>query len=215
MPRRLVILVSGEGTLLQHLVDACAAGTVAADIVAVGTDRDGTVAAKRAEAAGIPVFICRVADYPDRAAWDDSLTRVCASFRPDLVISAGFLKLFGPAFLAEFSGRCINSHPALLPSFPGLHAVRDALAHGVKVTGCTLFFVDEGVDSGPVIAQEAVAVRPDDDEGSLTERIKQRERALLVSCVAAMLSGGWSVSGRRVLIAGHTGEPGEAAEAHA
>src|SRR5579859_2138223 len=140
MPRRLVVLVSGEGTLLQQLIEACATGTVEAEIVAVGADRDGTLAAKRAETAGIPTFICHVADYQDRAAWDEALARQCASYRPDLVISAGFGKLFGPAFLAEFSGRCINSHPALLPSFPGLHAVRDALRYGVTVTGCTLFF---------------------------------------------------------------------------
>jgi formyltetrahydrofolate-dependent phosphoribosylglycinamide formyltransferase len=212
MPRRLVVLASGEGTLLQHLIEACAAGTVAAQIAAVGADRDGTLAAKRAEAAGLPTFTCRVADYQDRAAWDEALTRECASFQPDLVIAAGFLKLFGPAFLAEFSGRCINSHPALLPSFPGLHAVRDALAYGVTVTGCTLFFVDHGVDSGPVIAQAAVPVRADDDESSLTERIKQSERALLVSTVAEMVCGGWSVSGRRVRIGGPAdqGEPGGA-----
>ncbi len=211
MPRRLVVLVSGAGTLLQHLIEACAAGTLGAEIVAVGADRDGTLAVKRAEAAGLPTFICRVADYQDRTAWDEALARECASFRPDLVISAGFGKLFGPAFLAEFSGRCINSHPSLLPSFPGLHAVRDALGFGVKVTGCTLFLVDHGVDSGPVIAQVAVPVRADDDEGSLTERIKQRERALLVSTVAAMVNGGWSVSGRQVTIGGRGGDRGEAA----
>ncbi len=211
MPRRLVVLVSGAGTLLQHLIEACAAGTLGAEIVAVGADRDGTLAVKRTEAAGLPTFICRVADYQDRAAWDEALARECASFRPDLVISAGFGKLFGPAFLAEFSGRCINSHPSLLPSFPGLHSVRDALGFGVKVTGCTLFLVDHGVDSGPVIAQVAVPVRADDDEGSLTERIKQRERALLVSTVAAMVNGGWSVSGRQVTIGGRGGDRGEAA----
>ena len=223
MPRRLVVLVSGEGTLLQQLIEACATGTIQAEIVAVGPDRDGTLAAKRAEAAGLSTFICRVADFQDRAAWDEALASQCASFGPDLVISAGFGKLFGPAFLAEFSGRCINSHPALLPSFPGLHAVRDALRYGVTVTGCTLFFVDGGVDSGPVIAQVAVDVRADDDEVSLTERIKQRERDLLVNTVAAMVSGGWSLSGRQVIIGGQAGgragedaggrtrDPGEAA----
>jgi formyltetrahydrofolate-dependent phosphoribosylglycinamide formyltransferase len=202
MVRRLVVLVSGEGTLLQHLIEACASGEVPAEIALVGADRDGTVGIKRAEAAGIPTFVCRVADYPDRAAWDEALTSECAKHRPDLVISAGFLKLFGPAFLAEFESRCINSHPAMLPSFPGMHAVREALAYGVKVTGCTLFLVDRGIDSGPVIAQEAVPVRDDDDEGSLTERIKQRERALLVRTVAAMVNGGWEVAGRQVRIGG-------------
>jgi len=202
MAYRLVVLASGTGTLLQSLIDACAAGSVPAQIVAVGTDRDGTAAASRADAAGIPTFTCRVSDYEDRAAWDEALTQTCAGFRPDLVVSAGFLKLFGPRFLDEFSGRCINSHPALLPSFPGMHGVRDALAYGVKVTGCTVFLVDSGLDSGPVIAQAAVAVRDDDDEETLTERIKAGERVLLAETVAAMASRGWSVTGRTVRIGG-------------
>src|ERR1700746_2531647 len=131
MPRRLVVLMSGEGTLLRQLIEACATGTAEGESVGCGAAGDGTLPAKRAETAGIPTFICQVADYQDRAAWDEALARQCASYRPDLVISAGFGKLFGQAFLAEFSGRCINSHPALLPSFPGLHAVRDALRYGV------------------------------------------------------------------------------------
>jgi formyltetrahydrofolate-dependent phosphoribosylglycinamide formyltransferase len=200
VPNRLVVLASGEGTLLQNLADACAAGEVPAQVVAVGSDRDDTGAARRAERAGIDTFICRVRDYPDRAEWDKALTEVCAGYQPDLVISAGFLKLLGPAFLREFSGRCINSHPALLPSFPGMHGVRDALAYGVKVTGCTVFFVDEGLDSGPVIAQAAVQVRDDDDEQTLTERVKVTERALLAQTVAALLRDGWAVTGRQVRI---------------
>jgi formyltetrahydrofolate-dependent phosphoribosylglycinamide formyltransferase len=202
MPYRLVVLASGTGTLLQALIDACAAGSVSARIVAVGTDRDGTGAASRAESAGIPTFVCRVADYEHRAAWDEALTDTCAGFDPDLVISAGFLKLLGPRFLEEFPGRCINSHPALLPSFPGMHGVRDALAYGVKITGCTVFLVDAGMDSGPVIAQAAVAVHDDDDEQALTERIKASERALLADTVAAMASQGWSFTGRTVRIGG-------------
>ncbi len=142
--------------------------------------------------------MCRVGDYPDRASWDKALTEVCASYGPDLVVSAGFMKLLGPQFLAEFSGRCINSHPTLLPAFPGMHGVRDALAYGVKVTGCTVFLVDDGLDSGPVIAQRAVPVLDDDDEETLTERIKTAERQLLADTVGAMLAGGWSVSGRSV-----------------
>src|SRR6266567_8529642 len=204
MRSRVVVLASGEGTLLQHLIDASQAGSLGADVVAVGADRRGTGAASRAEAAGIATFACRVGDYADRAGWDKALTEICAGFQPDLIVSAGFMKLFGPAFLDEFAGRCINSHPALLPSFPGMHGVRDALAYGVKVTGCTVFIVDAGLDSGPVIAQQAVPVDDDDDE-TLTERIKSAERALLAATVIAMLRDGWSVSGRTVRI-GRSGE---------
>jgi formyltetrahydrofolate-dependent phosphoribosylglycinamide formyltransferase len=196
MPKRLVVLVSGEGTLLQAMIDGCERGTVPARIVAVGADRQGTGAAARAERAGIGTFVCRVGDYADRADWDRALTRTCADFLPDLIVSAGFGKLLGPCFTDEFAGRCINSHPALLPSFPGLHGARDALAYGVKITGCTVFLVDAGLDSGPVIAQTAVPVLAGDDEEILTERIKTSERALLTETVAAMLTSGWSVSGR-------------------
>src|SRR5215472_15270930 len=127
MPSRLVVLASGVGTLLGQLIHACSDGSIAARIAAAGADRDGTGALARAEAAGIPTFICRVRDYPDRASWDRALTQMCADFEPDLVVSAGFLKLFGPRFLDKFADKIINSHPALLPSFPGLHGVRDAL----------------------------------------------------------------------------------------
>jgi formyltetrahydrofolate-dependent phosphoribosylglycinamide formyltransferase len=206
MRSRLVVLASGEGTLLQHLIDACRAGTLGAQIAAVGADRHGTRAASRAAAAGIPTFVCRVSDHAERSDWDKALTEMCAGFQPDLIVSAGFMKLFGPAFLDEFSGRCLNSHPALLPSFPGMHGVRDALAYGVKVTGCTVFLVDAGLDSGPVVAQQAVPVLDDDDEETLTERIKSAERVLLADTVGAMLAGGWSVTGRIVKLG--SGESG-------
>jgi formyltetrahydrofolate-dependent phosphoribosylglycinamide formyltransferase len=208
MPSRLVVLASGVGTLLQHLIDGCADGSIPAQIAAVGADRHGTGALARAESAGIPTFVCRVADFPDRSSWDRALAQTCASFKPDLVISAGFLKLFGPVFLHEFAGKTINSHQALLPSFPGLHGVRDALAYGVKVTGCTVFLVDAGVDSGPVIAQAAVPVHADDDEATLTERVKARERVLLTQTVAAMVTRGWSVAGRCVRLGDETNKEG-------
>ena len=182
MALRLVVLISGTGTLLQALIDAIAAGGLSAEIVAVGADRAAEGLA-RAEAAGIPVFVHELARGADRTAWDRKLTELVAGFDPDLVVSAGFMKLLGPAFLDRFGGRVINTHPALLPSFPGAHAVRDALAAGVKVTGCTVFAVDEGVDTGPIIAQVAVPVLPGDDEASLHERIKRAERALLVAVV--------------------------------
>ena len=200
MCARLVVLVSGTGTNLRALLEAAADESYGATVVAVGADREGIAGLTRAEEAGIPVFVCRVKDYPDREAWDHALTEICATFAPDLVVSAGFMKLVGRGFLAAFGGRFINTHPALLPSFPGMHGVRDALEYGVKVTGCTVFMVDEGTDTGPVIAQAAVAVRDDDDEAALHERIKVAERALLADTVGRMVREGWSVQGRKVRI---------------
>lgn len=183
MPSRLVVLVSGTGSLLQSLIEAAADPTFGGVVVGVGVDRPGTLGQQRAEAAGIPTFVCPLRDYPDRAAWDHAITEQVAGRTPDLVVSAGFMKILGREFLARFGGRIINSHPALLPSFPGAHGVRDALTHGVKVTGCTVFQVDDGVDTGPILAQEAIDVLPEDTEESLHERIKVVERRLLVSTV--------------------------------
>ena len=198
MTARLVVLVSGAGTNLQALLDACAGSGYGASVVAVGADRTGLEGLARAERAGVPAFAHRVADYSSRADWDRALTESCAAYRPDLVISAGFMKLVGPDFLRVFHGRFINTHPALLPAFAGMHGVRDALAYGVKLTGCTVFMVDAGTDTGPVIAQVAVPVADGDDETSLHERIKVAERALLVDTVGRMVRAGWSVDGRRV-----------------
>jgi len=189
MPMRLVVLVSGSGTLLQALLDAAASGDLDARVVGVGSDRAGAPALARAEAAGVPTFVHPLAAGADRAAWDAELTRLVAAFEPDLVVSAGFMKLVGAAFLARFGGRMINTHPALLPAFPGTHAVRDALAHGVLVTGCTVFQVDAGVDSGEILAQEPVRVLPGDDEDVLHERIKTVERRLLVDTVNRLSRG--------------------------
>ena len=197
---RLVVLVSGSGSNLQALLDATADEAFGARVVAVGADRDGIAALDRARAAGVPTFVLRVKDFPDRAAWDRALAGACAEFAPDLVVLAGFMKLVGPEFLRQFGGRLINTHPALLPSFPGMHAVRDALDHGVRLSGCTIFLVDEGTDTGPVIAQVAVPVRDDDDETLLHERIKQAERVLLVDTVGRMVREGWSMTGRKVRI---------------
>jgi len=196
----LVVLVSGTGSILQALLDACADPGFGAQIVAVGADRDGTGGVARAEAAGIPTFVRRLKDSADRFAWDAELTADCARFEPDLVISAGFLKLVGAEFLGRFSGRMINTHPALLPSFPGIHSVRDALACGVKVTGCSVILVDAGVDSGPILAQAAVAVHDDEHEATLHERIKVAERSIVVDTVGRMVRDGWSVQGRKVRI---------------
>lgn len=180
---RIVVLASGSGTLLQSLLDAQACGELAGEIVAVGSDVVGAQALKRAEKAGVPTFSLPLRKGADRRVWDEQLTKLVAEYQPDLVVSAGFMKILGSAFLAKFAGRCINSHPALLPSFPGIHGVRDALKAGVKITGTTVFMVDEGVDTGRIIAQEAVKVKPDDDESSLHERIKVEERKLLKAVV--------------------------------
>jgi phosphoribosylglycinamide formyltransferase-1 len=198
MTARLVVLVSGTGTNLQALLGACADDSYGARVVAVGADRPAIAGLRRAELAGVPTFWHRVADYPARQDWDLAMTRSCAAFEPDLVVSAGFMKLLGTAFLARFGGRLINTHPSLLPSFPGMHGVRDALEYGVKITGCTVFMVDAGTDSGPVIAQAAVPVRGDDDEASLHERIKQAERSLLVDTVGRMAREGWALEGRKL-----------------
>jgi len=200
MRSRLVVLVSGAGTNLQALLDACASESYGARVVAVGADRDGIAALDRARAAGVATFTLRVRDFPAREDWDRALTRACAGFQPDLVILAGFMKLVGPCFLAAFGGRVINTHPALLPSFPGMRGVQDALDHGVKVSGCTVFLVDAGTDSGPIVAQAAVPVVDDDDEAALHERIKVAERALLVDTVGRLVGDGWSVQGRKVRI---------------
>ena len=200
MTSRLVVLVSGEGTNLQALIDACRDPGYGARVVAVGSDRDGISGLARARQAGIPTFTARLDEYPSREDWDAALARACAGYAPDLVVLAGFMKLVGKAFLDSFGGRCVNTHPALLPSFPGTHGVRDALAHGVKVTGCTVLLVDEGVDAGPIVAQASVPVAEDDDEATLHERIKVAERALLAGTVGRMVRDGWSVRGRKVRI---------------
>lgn len=192
MNARLVVLVSGEGTNLQALIDACADPGFGAEIVAVGADRDGIRALTRAGDHGIPTFTLKVRDFASRAEWDQALADECGKYEPDLVVSAGFMKLVGKPFLDIFKGRMLNTHPALLPSFPGMHAARDALEYGVKVTGCTVFLVDEGTDSGPVLAQAVVAVRDDDDEAALHERIKVAERELLVATVGRMVREGWT-----------------------
>ncbi|WP_021596497.1 phosphoribosylglycinamide formyltransferase [Actinomadura welshii] len=198
MSARLVVLVSGAGTNLQALLDACADPAYGAQVVAVGADRPDIGGTERAERSGVPTFTLRVPDFPSRSDWDAALTEAVGAYEPDLVVSAGFMKILGPRFLARFGGRTVNTHPALLPSFPGAHPVRDALAYGVKVTGCTVHFVDEGVDTGPVIAQETVPVGWHDDEDSLHERIKRVERRLLVDVVGRLARDGWTAHGRRV-----------------
>lgn len=195
---RLVVLVSGSGTILQALLDAASDPAFPAEVVAVGADRDGTGGLARA--ADLPGFVVRPEDHPDRASWDRALADTVRAHRPDWVVSAGYLRLLGPAVLDAYQHRILNTHPALLPSFPGAHAVRDALGYGARVTGCTVHLVDAGMDTGPVLAQRAVAVEPGDEEATLHERIKVVERVLLVDTVAALAVHGCTVTGRKVTI---------------
>jgi phosphoribosylglycinamide formyltransferase-1 len=197
-PARLVVLASGTGSLRASLLDA-AVGDYPARVVALGVDRD-CAAVDIAAAASLPSFRIRLSDYPNRAAWDTALTEATAEHAPDLVVSAGFMKILGSQFLSKFVGRTLNTHPALLPAFPGAHGVADALAHGVKVTGCTVHLVDVGTDTGPILAQQTVPVLDDDTEETLHERIKVTERRLLVDVIAAVATGGVTWIGRKATI---------------
>ncbi|GAB2721491.1 phosphoribosylglycinamide formyltransferase [Nocardia thraciensis] len=198
-PATVVVLASGAGSLLQSLLAASGEPDYPARVVAVGVDRS-CAATEHAQAAGVPHFRVAPGDHPDRAAWDAAMTAAVAAHEPDLVVSAGFMRILGPAFLGRFGGRIINTHPALLPSFPGAHGVRDALAYGVRVTGSTVHLVDAGIDTGPILAQEAVPVLPGDDETTLHERIKVVERRLLADVVAAVATRGIVSDGRKAVI---------------
>ena len=201
-PARLVVLVSGAGTNLQALLDACTDPAYGAQVVAVGADRDDIEGLARAERAGVPTFVVRLKDHASREDWDRALTEQVAAHEPDLVVLAGFMKLVGASYLAVLGRRTVNTHPALSPAFPGMRGPQDALEYGVKVTGCTLFVVDDGVDTGAIVAQSAVPVEDDDTVESLHERIKVAERAMLVGTVGRMAREGWTVDGRRVRLGG-------------
>jgi formyltetrahydrofolate-dependent phosphoribosylglycinamide formyltransferase len=193
---RIVVLASGSGTLAQALLDACADPQYPAQVVGVVSDRPEAAVLQRAEAAGVPAVVVPLEQ--SRLQWDLLLAEECARLNPDWIVSAGFMRILGPSFLVRFPGQVINTHPALLPSFPGAHAVRDALAHGVKITGTTVHVVDTGVDTGPIIAQRAVEVLDGDDEERLHERIKVIERALLIDTVSLLSRSGITISGRTV-----------------
>ena len=196
---RVVVLVSGGGTNLQALIDASSSADYPANVVAVGADRAGVAALERAVTADIPTFIAAPNQYNDHESWDIALAESTAVYRPDLVVLAGFMRLVGPVFLERFPGQIINTHPALSPAFPGMHGPRDALSYGVKITGCTIFVVDSGIDTGPIVAQVAVPVLDDDDEFSLHERIKEHERELLVQTVADLVTDKYRIEGRKVV----------------
>lgn len=190
---RLVVLASGEGRTLQALLDA-AVGDYPARVVAVGSDRPGAPALQRA--GGVPAFVVPLEG--DRAAWDVALADAVGAHEPDLVVCAGFMRILGPSFLERF--RVVNTHPSLLPAFPGAAAVAEALAYGVTLTGVTVHLVDQGVDTGPVVAQAAVPVLPGDTEQTLHARIQDVEQPLYVDAVARLARGGWTVRGRTVVL---------------
>lgn len=197
---RVVVLVSGTGSNLAALLAAHGDPAYGARVVAVVSNTDTAPALAKAQAAGVATAVVAPADFPDRAAWDAALARTVEVFDPELVVLAGFMRILGEPFLARFGGRIVNTHPALLPSFPGAHGVRDALAYGVRVTGCTVHLVDAGVDTGPIVAQRAVEVLDGEDEAGLHERIKAVERELLVDVVGRLARAGYVVEGRIVRV---------------
>jgi phosphoribosylglycinamide formyltransferase-1 len=197
-PARVVVLVSGSGTNLQALLDACEDPAYGARVVAVGADRDGIEGLARAERSDVPTFVTKVGQFSSREHWDHALADRVAAFEPDLVVLAGFMKLVGAEFLDRFEGRVVNTHPALCPAFPGTQGPADALAYGVKVSGATLFVVDAGVDTGPIVAQTVVPVEDDDDVEALHERIKVAERRMLVDNVGRLAREGFTITDRKV-----------------
>ncbi|SNC71339.1 phosphoribosylglycinamide formyltransferase-1 [Kytococcus aerolatus] len=195
---RVVVLLSGAGSTAQAVFDAAAAPDCPFEVVAVLADRRAE-GLERAAAAGIATEVVAPAEHPDRDAWNAALAARVSAHRPELVLSAGFMRILGSAYLAAHGGRTINAHPALLPAFPGAHGVRDALAHGVAVTGCTLHVVDAGTDTGPILDQRAVRVEAGDDEATLHERIKTAERELLVTTLNRIATGGVQIRDRKAL----------------
>ncbi|MFA9432076.1 phosphoribosylglycinamide formyltransferase [Egicoccus sp. AB-alg2] len=200
-PARLGVLVSGGGTNLQALLDAADADPrFGGEVVVVGADRADAGGLGRAKERGIATVVRQLSDHPDRATWEARLRADLEAHQVEVVVLAGFMRILSGAFLAGWPDRVVNTHPSLLPAFRGAHAVRDALAYGVRVTGCTVHLVDEQVDHGPIIAQQAVEIRPDDDEDALHERIKRVEHTLLPACVKLLCHDRLEVVGRAVRI---------------
>lgn len=197
---RIVVLASGAGSNLAALLEANANPEWGGKIVGVGSDVPDCGALQLAQDAKVPTFALSIPDFPDRAQWNTALSDAVAAHEPDLVVSAGFMRILGSEFLEAWQDKTVNTHPALLPAFPGANGVRDALAYGVKITGVTVHLVDRGVDTGPIIAQRAVEVLPEDTQEELHERIKVVERRLLVEVVGAMARSGWNVDGRQVFL---------------
>jgi phosphoribosylglycinamide formyltransferase-1 len=198
-PLRLAVLASGRGSNLGAILDACCPEAFPARVVVVVSDREHAPALERATRDGVAAVFADPKAYEDRAAYDGALLATLERYRPDLVCLAGFMRLLTPVFVRAWAGRLLNVHPSLLPAFPGLHPQRQALEYGVKVAGATVHFVDEGVDSGPVILQASVPVRPDDTEESLSARILVEEHRLYPEAIRLFAQGRLVIIGRRVV----------------
>jgi phosphoribosylglycinamide formyltransferase-1 len=199
---RVGVLASGRGSNLQAILDTAADPGYPARVAVVVSDRERAAALERAAAAGVPAVFLNPKDYADRDAYDAALAATLRSYDVDLVCLAGFMRLLSPAFVRAFAGRVLNVHPSLLPAFPGLAAQRQALAHGVKVAGATVHFVDEGLDSGPIVLQASVPVHDGDTESSLSARILVEEHRLLPQAVRLFAEGRLRISGRQVAVEG-------------
>ena len=198
---KIAVLASGSGTNLQALIDQLHQDeNSGVEIAVVISDRRKAYALTRAKEAGIPTYVVRVRDFPDRDAFDAEISKILDRRGVELIVLAGFMKLFQPAFVRKYSNRIINIHPSLLPAFPGAHPVLDTLAYGVKVSGVTVFFVDEGVDAGPIVAQVSVPVFDHDDEESLLKRIHTEEHKLYPQVVRWYADGAIEIVGRKVLV---------------
>lgn len=197
---RIVVLISGRGTNMERLIRACEAGEVPARVVRVISDNPEAPGLHRALAHGVPTAVVPFRAFPDREAFEEALLAAVREARPDLICLAGFMRVLSPRFVQAYRYRIMNIHPALLPAFPGLHAQRQALEYGVKVSGCTVHFVDEGVDTGPIIVQKAVPVLEDDTEETLSARILEKEHEAYPEAVRLFFEGRLHVEGRRVRI---------------
>ena len=198
--KRIALLASGRGSNFQAILDALARGEINGKCVALITDNKDAYAIERAKCAGVPTIVVNFRDYPTKADFQTDLLAAMNSVNADLFVCAGYMRIIGTEIIRAFAGKMINIHPALLPAFPGLHGQRQALEYGVKIAGCTVHFVDEGLDSGPIILQKAVPVLDDDDEEALDERILEQEHVAFPEAVALFCADRLVVSGRHVKI---------------
>lgn len=200
MTRNIGVLISGRGSNLQAMIDAIHEGRLDARIALVISNKADTHGLSRAQGAGIETLVLDHTAYPSREAFDQTMVNALTARDVGLVCLAGFMRLLSPLFVSAFPGRILNIHPALLPAFPGLHAQRQALQHGVKVSGATVHFVDADLDAGPIVMQAAVPVRDDDTEDLLAARILIEEHRIYPEAIQRILDGQWRIDGRRVIV---------------
>ncbi len=199
-PLRLAVLASGRGSNLQAIIDSSRNGSLFAEVAVVISDNPGAYALTRAKDQGIPAVLVEPSTYSSKAAYEEALLKVCADYKAEVVALAGYMRLLGHVFLSRYPSRVLNIHPALLPSFTGLHAQRQALEYGVRYSGCTVHFVDEGMDTGPIILQTVVPVLPDDNEDTLADRILVQEHRLYPQALELVARGKIRIEGHRVWI---------------